>query len=355
MENKLLSCYKKVLVTGGLGFIGGSLISNLLESTQANIFNIDKLGYASDSKRIDERISYLNLAQDRYTFIKADLCNKYHIEEIISEINPDCIFHLAAESHVDKSICSPDNFIQSNVVGTFNLLESIRKNWLNMSESKKNIFRFLHVSTDEVFGSLGSSGLFSENSAYKPRSPYSASKASSDHIVDAYFHTFGLPILITNCSNNYGPWQYPEKFIPLIISKCLDSKDIPIYGDGQNIRDWIFVEDHIDALILVMSEGKIGNHYCIGSSEEHTNVEIASIICNILDDLIPLKAPHSSLISFVEDRLGHDRRYAIDSSKLKKELGWYPKHTFQSGIKKTINWYHENPHWVNRCFELGLN
>ena len=344
-----------ILVTGGLGFIGGALISNLLENTQANIFNLDKCGYASNSKRIEQKISMLNLSKDRYTFIKADLYNKPHIEEIISEINPDCVFHLAAESHVDKSIMSPEKFIQSNVVGTFNLLESIRNNWLNMSESKKNIFRFLHVSTDEVFGSLGFSGLFSETSAYSPRSPYSASKAASDHIVDAYFHTFALPVLVTNCSNNYGPWQYPEKFIPLIISKCFESQNIPIYGDGQNIRDWIYVDDHIDALMLVMSSGKIGNHYCIGSSEEHTNLEIASVICNYLDDLVPSRAPHSSLINFVEDRLGHDKRYAIDSSKIKQELGWYPKHSFPSGIKETINWYHSNQHWVNRFADSSLN
>jgi len=355
MENKLLPSYEKILVTGGLGFIGGALISKLLENTQANIFNLDKFGYASDSKRIEEKISFLNLSKDRYTFIKADLYDKYYIEEIISELNPDCVFHLAAESHVDKSIISPEKFIQSNVVGTFNLLESIKNNWSKMSKSKKNIFRFLHVSTDEVFGSLGSSGLFNENSAYSPRSPYSASKAASDHIVDAYFHTFGLPILVTNCSNNYGPWQYPEKFIPLIISKCLNSKNIPIYGDGKNVRDWIYVDDHIDALILVMSSGDIGNHYCIGSSEEHTNLEIASIICNFFDDLRPIRMSHSSLISFVEDRLGHDRRYAIDSSKIKQELGWSPKHSFPSGIKETINWYYSNPHWANRFSQIGLN
>tara|TARA_Y100001968_G_scaffold211156_1_gene194312 strand:- start:4159 stop:5226 length:1068 start_codon:yes stop_codon:yes gene_type:complete len=351
MENNFLSSYEKILVTGGLGFIGGALISNLLDNTQAKIFNLDKFGYASDSKRLKDKISILNLSKDRYTYIKADLYNKSYIEEVIAEINPDCIFHLAAESHVDKSIISPEKFIQSNVVGTFNLLESIRNNWSNMSQSKKNIFRFLHVSTDEVFGSLDFSGLFSETSAYCPRSPYSASKAASDHMVDAYFHTFGLPVLVTNCSNNYGPWQYPEKFIPLIISKCLDSKDIPIYGDGQNIRDWIYVEDHIDALLLVMSSGEIGNHYCIGSSEEHTNLEIASVICSCLDDLIPENAPHSSLISFVEDRLGHDRRYAIDSSKIKQELGWSPKYSFPVGIKETINWYYSNQNWVNSFAE----
>ena len=347
MENNILSSYKKILVTGGLGFIGGALISKLLENTEANIFNLDKIGYASNSKRIEEKISLLNQSKGRYTFIKADLYNKSHIEEIISEINPDCIYHLAAESHVDKSIVSPEKFIQSNIVGTFNLLESIRMNWSSMSESKKNIFRFLHVSTDEVFGSLGTSGLFSENTSYNPRSPYSASKAASDHIVDSYFHTFGLPVLITNCSNNYGPWQYPEKFIPLIISKCFDGKHIPIYGDGQNIRDWIYVDDHIDALMLVMSSGKIGNHYCIGSSEEHTNLDIASLICNFLDDLQPFNAPHSSLIRFVQDRLGHDRRYAIDSSKIRKELGWLPKHSFPSGLKQTINWYYCNKDWLN--------
>ena len=333
---------QKILVTGGAGFIGGALITWLLENTKSHIINVDKLGYASNLSRIDNTIKALNISNYRYKFILADLIDANKVMDIVNKNKPDIIFHLAAESHVDRSIDSPKNFVESNVIGTFNLLEASRIYWQKIHDSNKNIFRFVHISTDEVYGSLGIKGSFTEESSYDPRSPYSASKAASDHFVKAYYHTYGLPILITNCSNNYGPWQFPEKLIPVIISKALSNNFIPVYGDGLNIRDWIYVDDHINALITVLEKGTVGSNYCIGSSEEHTNMDIVKNICSFLDREQPSNQPYSHLIKTVKDRLGHDKRYAIDSSKIRYELGWRPKYKFQDSLEKTIRWYMRN-------------
>ncbi|MBW3042881.1 dTDP-glucose 4,6-dehydratase [Prochlorococcus marinus] len=344
-----------VIVTGGAGFIGGALISFLLEHTDCKIVNIDKLGYASDLTRINTTLKGLNISKNRYKFIQLDLFDKNEVLLTINQIQPDFIFHLAAESHVDNSIKSPEIFLQSNVVGTFNLLEAVKTYWYDLSNNKKANFRFLHISTDEVFGSLEHNGFFTEDSPYDPRSPYSASKAASDHFVKAYFHTYGIPILITNCSNNYGPWQYPEKLIPVIILNGLKHLDIPIYGDGEYIRDWIFVDDHINALIKVLLNGRVGNSYCIGATEEHTNNDIAESICSMLDLINPNDKPHTRLIKNIVDRPGHDRRYAIDSSKIRTEIGWQPKYNFQEGIKKTVSWYYENQKWCYQVHSLIHN
>ncbi len=347
--NKFFKIKKnKILVTGGAGFIGGALIEKLLKDTDSIIMNIDKLGYASDQTRVESSIQVLNIPTNRYKFVSVDLIYKQEIINIVNEFKPDIVFHLAAESHVDKSINSPISFLESNVVGTFNLLEACRLYWQKISEERKTMFRFLHVSTDEVFGSLGSSGFFNEHSCYDPRSPYSASKAASDHFVKAYFYTYGLPVLISNCSNNFGPWQYPEKLIPVIISNAINNKTIPIYGNGTNIRDWLYVEDHIDALITIIEKGEIGRSYCIGAFEEHTNIEITKIICNLLDQKQPISHPYANLIEFVDDRLGHDKRYAIDSTKIENELGWVPKYDFGFYLNKTVEWYLQNQDWCQR-------
>ena len=339
----------KIIITGGCGFIGGSLIRRLLLNTNANIFNLDKLGYASDYFSINNLIKDSpNDIKGSYKFLNTDLSDFKSTLKVIGEIEPNYIFHLAAESHVDRSIDNSEVFINSNILGTYNLLEAVRKVYKNYSQSKKLNFRLHHISTDEVYGSLGSSGKFHENTKYDPRSPYSASKACSDHLVNAWFHTYELPIIITNCSNNYGPRQFPEKLIPLIISKALKNESIPIYGNGENIRDWLYVEDHIDALLTVASRGKISKNYCIGGSTEKTNVDVCKNICNILDEILPRKDPYESLISFVKDRPGHDKRYAVDTSLIHKELGWFPKHTFKDGLRKTVCWYLNNQDWCEK-------
>ncbi len=330
----------RILITGGAGFIGGCLIRRLLDESNAKVFNLDKISYASDLSIIQESPNNL-----RHFLIKVNLNDFEKTSLAIKESDPDLIFHLAAESHVDRSIENAEPFLQSNIIGTFNLLESARIHWESLSPSRKARFRFLHVSTDEVFGSLGPKGKFSENTPYDPRSPYSATKAGSDHLCNAWLHTFNLPIIRTNCSNNYGPYQFPEKLIPIIIFKALNQSTIPIYGDGTNIRDWLFVEDHIDALILAMKKGKIGANYCIGGSNEKTNLEIAEFICNFLDQKYPFNSPYSKLIKFVKDRPGHDKRYAIDSSLIMIELGWKAKNSFEEGLKKTIEWYLKNISW----------
>jgi len=271
--------------------------------------------------------------------MKVDLCNFSDVESVVRHANPDFVLHLAAESHVDRSIEGPKSFIESNILGTFNLLEAVKNHYENLDSSRKKLFRFIHVSTDEVFGSLGNRGKFNELTRYDPRSPYSASKAASDHLVNAWYHTYDLPILITNCSNNYGPWQNSEKLIPKIIYNAINNFNIPIYGNGENIRNWLFVEDHVDGLIKVLNQGTIGNKYCIGGNEEKTNNEIVYAICDTLDELIPKENSYSNLITYVEDRLGHDKRYAIDASKIKSELGWIPKYSFEEGLKITISWY----------------
>ena len=330
----------KILITGGYGFIGSNLIKKLLSDNIHSIYNIDKLGYASNQSCVKQAINENN--KDKYNFFKINLIDYEKLIDVFDLIKPDLIMHLAAESHVDRSISSSREFIESNIIGTYNLLEVSRKYYDSLTNPKKSIFRFHHISTDEVFGTLGSSGTFSEKTAYDPRSPYSASKASSDHLVRSWHHTYNLPVIITNCSNNFGPWQFPEKLIPQTILKGYNLQEIPIYGDGSNIRDWLYVEDHVEALILSATKGNIGESYCIGGFGERTNLEVAENICNILDDLSPAKFKHSELISFVKDRPGHDMRYAIDSSKIQKELNWKPKYSFDKSLKKTIKWYIDN-------------
>jgi len=337
--------YKKILITGGLGFIGSALIFRLLKNTNAKIFNIDKLSQKNNLLSVNKKFS--NYGKSRYQFLNLDLKDNEYLKKIFKDSNPDIVFHLAAESHVDRSIESPRNFLESNIVGTFNILENSLIHFNNLPINRKSNFKFLHISTDEVFGSLGKSGLFNEKSNYKPMSPYSATKAASDHLVDSWFNTYGLPSLKSNCSNNYGPRQFPDKLIPTIIINAINSKPIPIYGDGLNIRDWLFVEDHINALLLMAYKGKPGSHYCIGGNEEKSNINICKKVCNLLDDLKPQQNSYSSLIEFVDDRPGHDFRYGIDSTLIFKELGWKPIFKFDPTIKKTINWYLRNLEWVN--------
>ena len=352
----LLKNHCKVLITGGYGFIGGNLIRKLLLNSSLNIFNIDKLGYASNQFAINNLLSKMkNKQKKRYNFFKINLCNLKEVEEVINSIRPDLIFHLAAESHVDRSIQSPSDFIDSNIIGTFNLLYSSRKLFNSLSDEDQNKFKLIHVSTDEVFGTLGVIGQFSENSPYSPRSPYSASKAASDHLVNAWHHTYGLPTITTNCSNNYGPWQFPEKLIPLAINKAINGENIPLYGDGSNVRDWLFVDDHIDALLMVASKALIGKRYCIGGSCEKTNREVLETICEILDKSISRATSFKKLITNVKDRPGHDFRYSIDSSLIQNELGWAPKYNFNQGIEKTINWYLKNPIWSQEILKKVNN
>ncbi len=336
----------RVLVTGGAGFIGGCLVRCLLQETEAYVFNLDKLGYASDCTSINA----LSI-NDRHILLPVNLTNLEATKAAVKESNPDVVMHLAAESHVDRSIDGPEAFIDSNVKGTFNLLESVREHWEALSQERQEHFRFHHISTDEVFGSLGSQGSFSETTAYDPCSPYSASKAASDHLVRAWHRTYGLPIVITNCSNNYGPWQFPEKLIPVVILKALAGEPIPLYGDGENIRDWLFVEDHVEGLLLAVTAGKIGETYCIGGYGERTNKKVVETICTILDELRPQEVSYSSLITKVKDRPGHDRRYAINSQKISNELGWKPRHNFEIGIRNTVIWYINNLDW---CEKIGI-
>ncbi len=330
----------RVLVTGGAGFIGSAVIRKLLKDSDCIIFNLDKMSYASDLQSINYVLNNQGFKKSqRHNLLEIDLSNFSEVESAVQHADPDFVLHLAAESHVDRSIEGPKAFIESNIVGSFNLLESIRTHFENLDFKRKSLFRFLHISTDEVFGSLGKSGNFNELTRYDPRSPYSASKAASDHLVNAWHHTYALPILITNCSNNYGPWQNEEKLIPKIIYNALNNLSIPIYGDGENIRDWLFVEDHVEGLIKVLNYGEIGNKYCVGGNEEKTNNEVVNTICKILDGLVPKENSYSNQISYVKDRLGHDKRYAINAAKIKSELNWVPKYSFKEGIEKTVLWY----------------
>ncbi|WP_295456659.1 dTDP-glucose 4,6-dehydratase [Synechococcus sp. UW140] len=336
----------RILVTGGAGFIGGALVRRLLRETDAMVFNLDKLGYASDLSSIGEH--------PRHQLLKVDLVNAEATAAAIQQADPDLVFHLAAESHVDRSISGPGAFIESNVQGTFNLLQAARNHWEQLPGERKQQFRFQHISTDEVFGSLGPTGRFSETTPYDPRSPYSASKAASDHLVRAWHHTYGMPVVLTNCSNNYGPWQFPEKLIPVVILKAVAGESIPLYGDGQNVRDWLFVEDHVDALLLVAQKGQIGESYCVGGFGERSNKEVVLEICNLLDQYRPSDAPYFALVTPVGDRPGHDRRYAIDSSRISSDLGWQPKHSFANGIAATLRWYLDNLAWCDRvCKQAG--
>ncbi len=336
-------------MTGGAGFIGGCLVRRLLQFTTAKIFNLDKCSYASDLSSIDKLLTDLgDDFRNRNSLLKVDLADFNATELAVKTADPDIIFHLAAESHVDRSIDSPRAFLESNIVGTFNLLEATRKHWEALPTDRKRNFRFHHISTDEVFGSLGNVGSFSETTSYDPRSPYSASKASSDHLVKSWNHTYDLPVVLTNCSNNFGPWQFPEKLIPLVILKAISGDSIPLYGDGSNIRDWLFVEDHIDALLLAATQGEIGRTYCIGGFGERSNKQVVDMICTFLDKKIPQNHSYSDLIVNVADRPGHDKRYSIDSSRITKELGWFPKIDFSIGLERTVDWYISNIDWCKQ-------
>ena len=336
----------RILVTGGAGFIGSAVVRHIIRNTHDSVLNLDKLTYAGNLDSLNA------VDQDaRYQFAQIDICDAEALTKVFNQFKPDSIMHLAAESHVDRSIDGPAEFITTNIVGTYTLLEVSRKYWLALDEEKKQLFRFHHISTDEVYGDLeGSTDLFTETTSYAPSSPYSASKASSDHLVRAWQRTYGLPTIITNCSNNYGPYHFPEKLIPLVILNALEAKPLPIYGKGDQIRDWLYVEDHARALYKVVTEGVVGETYNIGGHNEKQNIEVVKTICKILDELIPQAnaKPYESLITFVKDRPGHDLRYAIDATKIGNELGWKPEETFETGIRKTVEWYLNNSKWVNR-------
>lgn len=335
---------KTILVTGGAGFIGSALVRYLINETQNTVVNVDKLTYAGN-------LESLTSVEDseRYHFVQADICDKAKMVDTLNTFKPDYIMHLAAESHVDRSIDGPGEFIQTNIVGTYELLDAAKNYYQSLTSDKKSLFRFHHISTDEVYGDLGETGLFTEETPYEPSSPYSASKAASDHLVRAWYRTFGLPVVVTNCSNNYGPFHFPEKLIPLIILNALEGKALPIYGDGKQIRDWLFVEDHARALYKVVSEGTIGETYNIGGFNEKQNIEVVNTICDHLNEMVENKpegiTDFNQLITYVTDRPGHDVRYAIDASKINKELGWKPEETFDSGIKKTVEWFLANSQW----------
>lgn len=333
---------KRILVTGGAGFIGSALVRYIINKTQFRVINIDKLTYAGNLESLHQ-IS----TNERYEFEKVDICDKNSIEVIFKKYKPNVVIHLAAESHVDRSIDDPGEFINTNILGTYTLLEVSRAYYRELSDFDQSKFRLLHVSTDEVYGSLRESGFFTENKAYKPNSPYSASKASSDHLVRAWFHTFNLPTLITNCSNNYGPFQFPEKLIPVVILNALKGKEIPVYGEGKNIRDWLYVEDHVRAILSVLEKGSLGETYLIGGHNEKTNLEIVHLICDLMNKHYKkaVVKDHNSLITFVKDRPGHDLRYAIDPSKIMNEIGWKPQINFDSGIENTVLWYLNNLKW----------
>ena len=341
----------KILVTGGAGFIGSAVVRHIINHTQDSVVNLDKLTYAGN---LDSVSSVAN--SERYAFEQADICDRAALDKIFAEHQPDAIMHLAAESHVDRSIDSAGEFIQTNIVGTFTLLEAARAYYQTLPENRKAQFRFHHISTDEVYGDLhGTNDLFTETTPYAPSSPYSASKASSDHLVRAWRRTYGLPTIVTNCSNNYGCYHFPEKLIPHMILNALDGKPLPVYGDGKQIRDWLYVEDHARALYLVVTQGKIGETYNIGGFNEKQNIQVVRTICELLEELAPNKpqgiAHYADLITHVTDRAGHDVRYAIDASKIQRELGWTPQETFESGIRKTVQWYLDNQAWWQRMLD----
>jgi dTDP-glucose 4,6-dehydratase len=331
----------KFLVTGGAGFIGSAVVRKLINETDHDVCVVDKLTYAGNLASLA-----LVSCTNRYRFVQADVCDEAQMRSIFAEYAPNVVMHLAAESHVDRSIDGPGTFITTNVVGSFVLLQEALRHYRTISCESRAEFRFHQISTDEVFGSLGAEGFFLEDTAYQPNSPYSASKAASDHLVRAWHHTYGLPTVITNCSNNYGPYHFPEKLIPLTIINALEGKSLPVYGNGLNIRDWLYVDDHADALITVATKGKIGESYNVGGRNEKTNIEVVKGICAILDELRPdPQGPHERLVTYVTDRPGHDARYAIDASKIERELGWTPKETFETGLRRTVEWYLNNPRW----------
>ena len=350
----------RILLTGGAGFIGSAVVRHIIKNTDDEVLNLDKLTYAGNLESLNE-IS----GNPRYQFQQVDICDADKLADVFTMFKPDVVMHLAAESHVDRSIDGPTAFIQTNIVGTYTLLEAARQYWQGLEESKKTHFRFHHISTDEVYGDLeGTTDLFTETTSYAPSSPYSASKASSDHLVRAWQRTYGLPTIVTNCSNNYGPYHFPEKLIPLVILNALDGKPLPIYGKGDQIRDWLFVEDHARALYKVVTEGVVGETYNIGGHNEKKNLQVVTTICAILDELHPQAnmQPYADLITFVQDRPGHDLRYAIDAAKIERELGWKPQETFETGIRKTVEWYLNNLDWCRRVQDgsyqrerLGVN
>lgn len=341
---------KTILITGGAGFIGSEVIRQYINDTDFNVINIDKLTYAGNLESLEDVAN-----SDRYVIEKIDICNISALHEIFSKYRPDVVMHLAAESHVDRSIDGPQAFIETNIIGTYNLLEVSRLYWNELDDVGKEKFRFHHVSTDEVYGDLdfNEADLFTEITSYSPSSPYSASKASSDHLVRAWNRTYGLPIIITNCSNNYGPYQFPEKLIPLVILNALEGKQLPVYGKGLQVRDWLHVEDHAYALRLVLEQGRVGETYNIGGHNEKKNIDVVKNVCKLLDEMLPESEfiPHESLIKYVSDRPGHDLRYAIDASKIEIELGWLPNETFETGLKKTVKWYLENRTWSDRVLD----
>lgn len=344
-----------IIVTGGAGFIGSAVIRHIIQHTQDSVVNLDKLTYAGNLESLTGVSS-----SERYAFEQVDICDRAELDRVFATHKPDAVMHLAAESHVDRSITGPAEFIQTNIVGTYTLLEAAREYWNTLDNDSKSAFRFHHISTDEVYGDLPhpdeqeGSGLdqalplFTEQTSYAPSSPYSASKASSDHLVRAWLRTYGLPTIVTNCSNNYGPYHFPEKLIPLVILNALEGKNLPIYGKGDQIRDWLYVEDHARALYKVVTEGVVGETYNIGGHNEKQNIEVVKTICTILDELVPKTTPYAEQIAYVSDRPGHDRRYAIDASKIAKELNWQPLETFESGIRKTVQWYLDNLSWCQR-------
>lgn len=341
----------KILVTGGAGFIGSAVIRHIINNTEDSVVNVDKLTYAGNLESLSDVMD-----SERYVFEKVDICDRESLETVFSKHKPDAVMHLAAESHVDRSIDGPAAFIETNIVGTYALLEAARNYWNALDQESKEQFRFHHISTDEVYGDLeGTDDLFTETTPYSPSSPYSASKASSDHLVRAWLRTYGLPTIITNCSNNYGPYHFPEKLIPLMILNALEGKSLPVYGDGRQIRDWLYVEDHARALYKVVREGLVGETYNIGGHNEKANIEVVKTICTLLEELVPNKPngvkEYADLITYVSDRPGHDVRYAIDATKIERELGWKPEETFDSGIRKTVEWYLENKIWWSRVLD----
>ena len=341
----------KILVTGGAGFIGSAVIRHIIGNTNDSVINLDKLTYAGNLESLK-----LVESNERYSFVQADICDRAALDKIFTEYQPDLIMHLAAESHVDRSIDGPAEFIETNIVGTYTMLEAARAYWSQLDNARKDAFKFHHISTDEVYGDLeGTDDLFTETTSYEPSSPYSASKAASDHLVRAWLRTYGFPTIVTNCSNNYGPYHFPEKLIPLIILNALDGKALPVYGNGMQIRDWLYVEDHAAALYTVVTKGEIGETYNIGGHNEKANIEVVKTICTLLDELVPSEfeniAKYEELITYVTDRPGHDVRYAIDASKIERELGWKPAETFESGLRKTVEWYLNNKQWWNRVLD----
>ncbi|MEF1227110.1 dTDP-glucose 4,6-dehydratase [Vibrio fortis] len=341
----------KLLVTGGAGFIGSAVIRHIIENTSDSVVNVDKLTYAGN---LESLTSVTN--DDRYAFEQVDICNRAELERVFAEHKPDAVMHLAAESHVDRSIDGPAAFIETNIVGTYTILEVTRAYWSQLPDTEKQAFRFHHISTDEVYGDLeGTDDLFTETTSYEPSSPYSASKASSDHLVRAWLRTYGLPTIVTNCSNNYGPYHFPEKLIPLMILNAIDGKPLPVYGDGMQIRDWLYVEDHARALYKVVTKGEIGETYNIGGHNEKANIEVVKTICSLLEEFVPKKPEgvqqYQDLITYVTDRPGHDVRYAIDASKIERELGWTPEESFETGIRKTVEWYLNNKQWWSRVLD----